>query len=87
MTLDETQFQIFANWPMSQAKRVTKGNRNIQNIVSLPVCQFRKVHILSERPSSEATPGQALRLLLENLKLFKTRQGNSCTYINFKLFN
>ena len=27
MTSDETQIQIFANWPMSHAKRVTKDNR------------------------------------------------------------
>ena len=27
MTPDETQIQIFANWPMSHAKRVTRDNR------------------------------------------------------------
>ena len=27
ITSDETQIQIFANWPMSQAKRVTRDNR------------------------------------------------------------
>ena len=27
MTPDETQIQIFANWPMSHAKRVTTDNR------------------------------------------------------------
>ena len=27
MTSDETQIQIFANWPMSHAKRVTEDNR------------------------------------------------------------
>ena len=27
MTSDETQIQIFANWPMSRAKRVTRDNR------------------------------------------------------------
>ena len=27
MTSDETQIQIFANWPMSHAKRVTRDNR------------------------------------------------------------
>ena len=26
MTSDETQIQIFADWPMSHAKRVTKDN-------------------------------------------------------------
>ena len=28
MTSDGTQIQIFANWPMSHAKRVTRDNRN-----------------------------------------------------------
>ena len=27
MTSDETQIQIFANWPMSHAKRVTRDDR------------------------------------------------------------
>ena len=27
MTSDETQIQIFTNWPMSHAKRLTKDNR------------------------------------------------------------
>ena len=27
MTSDETQIQIFANWPVSHAKRVTRDNR------------------------------------------------------------
>ena len=27
MTSDETQIKIFANWPMSNAKRVTRDNR------------------------------------------------------------
>ena len=27
MTSDETQIQIFADWPMSHAKRVTKDNK------------------------------------------------------------
>ena len=27
MTSDKTQIQIFANWPMSHAKRVTRDNR------------------------------------------------------------
>ena len=27
MTSDETQIQIFANWPISHAKRVTRDNR------------------------------------------------------------
>ena len=27
MTSDDTQIQIFANWPISQAKRVTRDNR------------------------------------------------------------
>ena len=27
MTSDETQIQIFANWPMSHAKRLTRDNR------------------------------------------------------------
>ena len=27
MTPDETQIRIFADWPMSHAKRVTKDNR------------------------------------------------------------
>ena len=27
MTLDETQIQIAADWPMSKAKRTTKDNR------------------------------------------------------------
>ena len=32
MTSDETQIQIFANWPMSQAKRVTRDNRKKSRI-------------------------------------------------------
>ena len=36
MTSDETQIQIFANWPMSHAKRMTRDNGKIQNIMSLP---------------------------------------------------
>ena len=27
MTSDETQIQVFASWPMSHAKRVTRDNR------------------------------------------------------------
>ena len=27
MTSDESQIQIFANWPMSNTKRVTRDNR------------------------------------------------------------
>ena len=27
MTSDETQIQIFANWPMSHAKHATRDNR------------------------------------------------------------
>ena len=27
MTTDESQIQIFANWPMSNTKRVTRDNR------------------------------------------------------------
>ena len=30
MTSDETQIQVFANWPMSHAKRVTRDNRNLR---------------------------------------------------------
>ena len=32
MTSDETQIQIFADWPMSHAKRVAKDNLTLENI-------------------------------------------------------
>ena len=33
MTSGETQIQIFADWPMSHAKRVTKNNRTIMSLL------------------------------------------------------
>ena len=51
MTSDETQIQIFANWPMSHAKRVTSGFVNI----SRPAEYFTACYTVLKRPNKVET--------------------------------
>ena len=49
MTSDETQIQIFANWPMSHAKRVTMNNRkNPEYLVVAAIRKLRTAQIVPQ---------------------------------------
>ena len=53
MTSDETQIQIFVNWPMSHAKRVTRDNRIFLFVARVIVLRFlfvkKKIGVNQER--------------------------------------
>ena len=51
MTSDETQIQIFANWPMSHAKRVTRDNRKYRVVAAI-----RKLRTDTNCPAGKAWP-------------------------------
>ena len=56
MTSDETQIQIFADWPMSHAKRVTKDNKkNPDYHVVVTIRRLRTGQKLSRRQNSGQT--------------------------------
>ena len=70
MTSDETQIQIFANWPMSHAKRVTRDNwknteyhviaalRNLRTDTNCPAGKSWPNHVKNEQHiGSEKTYG------------------------------
>ena len=52
MTSDETQIQIFANWPMSHAKRVTRYNR--KNPEYRVIAAIRKLRTDTNCPAGES---------------------------------
>ena len=54
MTSDETQIQIFANWPMSHAKRVTRDNR--KNPEYHVVAAIRKLRTDKNCPAGKSWP-------------------------------
>ena len=54
MTSDETQIQIFANWPMSHAKRVTKDNR--KNPEYRVIAAIRKLRTDTNCPAGKSWP-------------------------------
>ena len=54
MTSDETQIQIFANWPMSHAKRVTRDNR--KNPEYRVVAAIRKLRTDTNCPAGKSWP-------------------------------
>ena len=67
MTSDETQIQIFANWPMSHAKRVTRDNR--KNPEYHVVAAIRKLRTDKNCPAGRRTrlSGPHLFVLLAGL--------------------
>ena len=54
MTSDETQIQIFANWPMSHTKRVTRDNR--KNSEYRVVAAIRKLRTDTNCPAGKSWP-------------------------------
>ena len=54
MTSDETQIQIFANWPMSHAKRVTRDNR--ESLEYRAVTAKRKLRTDTKCPAGKSWP-------------------------------
>ena len=54
MTSDETQIQIFANWPMSHAKRVTGDNR--KNPEYRVIAAIRKLRTDTNCPAGKTWP-------------------------------
>ena len=54
MTSDETQIQIFANWPMSHAKRVTRDNG--KNPEYRVVAAIRKLRTDTNCPTGKSWP-------------------------------
>ena len=54
VTSDETQIQIFANWPMSHAKRVTRDNR--KNPEYCVVAAIRKLRTDTNCPAGKSWP-------------------------------
>ena len=54
MTSDETQIQIFANWPMSHAKRVTRDNRKSPGY--RVVAAIRKLRTDANCPAGKSWP-------------------------------
>ena len=54
MTSDETQIQIFANWPMSHAKRVTRDKR--KNSEYRVAAAIRKLRTDTNCPAGESWP-------------------------------
>ena len=57
MTSDETQIQIFANWPMSHAKRVTRDNRKNPEDDRV-VAAIRKLRTDENCPAVKLWPNQ-----------------------------
>ena len=54
MTSDETQIQIFANWPMSHAKRVTRVSR--KNPEYRVVAAIRQLRTDTNCPAGKSWP-------------------------------
>ena len=54
MTSDETQIQIFANWPMSHAKRVTRDNTCRKNPEYRVIAAIRKPRTDTNCPAGES---------------------------------
>ena len=59
MNSDETQIQIFANWPMPHAKRVTGDNR--KNPEYRVVVAIRKMRTDANCPAGKSWPNHVLR--------------------------
>ena len=60
MTSDETQIQIFANWPMSHAKRVTRDNRKSPEY--RVVAAIRKLRRDTNCPAGKSWPNHEFYL-------------------------
>ena len=57
MTSDETQIQIFANWPMSHAKRMTRDNRkNPEYRVVAAIRDIRRLRTDTNCPAGKSWP-------------------------------
>ena len=59
MTSDETQIQIFANWPMSHAKRMTGDNGKNQKY---HVAAIRKLRTQTVPQEKMRTPGNEVEV-------------------------
>ena len=57
MTSDETQIQIFANWPMSHAKRVTRDNSEEKPRIS---CHCRDKETVDRKTVPQENHGQTM---------------------------
>ena len=55
MTSDETKIQIFANWPMSHAKRVTRDNRNSPECRVVAAIRKLRIDSVLKRPNKVET--------------------------------
>ena len=73
MTSEETQIQLFANWPMSYSKRATKDNS--KNPEYHVVCGPLHHRALVSAESAKPKPSFTLAKPLETLALPET--GNS----------
>ena len=60
MTSDETQIQIFANWPMSHAKRVTRDNS--KNPEYHVVAAIRKLRTDTNSPAGKSWPNHVKKM-------------------------
>ena len=58
MTSDETQIQIFANWPMSHAKRVTRDNRKSPEY--RVIAAIRKLRTDTNCPAGKSWPNHQI---------------------------
>ena len=65
MTSDETQVQIFANWPVAHAKRVTRDNRkNPEYRVVAAIRKLYAAHTSIERfKSADRFSGKTVRYI------------------------
>ena len=66
MTSDETQIQIFANWPMSHAKRVTRDNR--KNPEYRVVAAIKKLRTDTNCPAGKSRPKHVKMSSISDLK-------------------
>ena len=55
MTSGETQIQIFANWPMSHAKRVTRDNRKSPEYRVVAAIRKLRTDSVLKRPNKVET--------------------------------
>ena len=68
MTSDETQIQIFADWPMSHAKQVTKDKgKNLEYHVVVPIRKLRTDKIVPQKNHGQT-----------KLKLNNSLSGGKC---------
>ena len=70
MTTDESQIQIFANWPMSNTKRVTRDNRKTPDY--RVVAAIRKLRKDTNCPAGKSWPNRVKMSSISDLKLLFT---------------